>query len=66
MNEKEVLVVVSKLKNYIRESSGGFNTSGNVAPRLSDVIRTLCDRAIDNARKDGRKTVMDRDFTSGA
>ncbi|HZM15075.1 MAG TPA: hypothetical protein VFE28_03660 [Candidatus Krumholzibacteria bacterium] len=61
MSEIEVLVVVSKLKNYIREKSE-FNTSGNVAPRLSDIVRRLCDQAVDNARKDGRKTVMDRDF----
>jgi len=62
MGEKEVLVVISKLKNYIREQSGGFNTAGSVAPRLSDMIRDLCNHAIENARKDGRKTVMDRDF----
>lgn len=61
MGEKEVLVVISKLKSYIREKSD-FNTAGSVAPKLSDVIRGLCDRAIENARKDGRKTVMDRDF----
>ncbi|MEE8429165.1 MAG: hypothetical protein V3S33_06655, partial [Gammaproteobacteria bacterium] len=56
-----VLVVVSKLKNYIR-SIAGMNTSGNVGPALSDMIRQLCDGAIENARKDGRKTIMDRDF----
>lgn len=61
MGEQEVLVVVSKLKNYIRDAST-FNTSGNVAPRLSDMIRTLCDGAIERARQDGRKTIMDRDF----
>ena len=59
--EKEVLVVVSKLKNYIRSVSG-MNTAANVAPRLSDAIRGLCNQAIENARNDGRKTVMDRDF----
>jgi histone H3/H4 len=59
--EKEVLVVVSKLKNYIRDKSG-MNTSGGVADVLSDRIRALCDRAIENARQDGRKTVMDRDL----
>ncbi len=61
MSEKEVLVVVSKVKNYIREKSD-YNTAGSVAPRISDVIRRLCDQAIENAKKDGRKTVMDRDF----
>ena len=65
MNEpqekKDVLVIVSKLKNYIRSVSE-MNTAGNVAPRLSDAIRGLCDQAIEKARIEGRKTVMDRDF----
>lgn len=60
-DEKEVLVVISKLKNYIRAQSG-MNTAGSVAGALSDHLRLLCDRAIENARKDGRKTVMDRDI----
>jgi histone H3/H4 len=59
--DKEVLVVVSKLKKYIRDRSG-MNTSSNVAEVLSDRIRTLCDQAVENAKNDGRKTVMDRDF----
>ena len=61
-NEKEVLVIVSKLKKYIRSASG-MNTASNVAAALSDTIRDLCDQAISKAKADGRKTVMDRDFT---
>ena len=57
----EILVVVSKLKTYIKDQAG-MNTSGNVAAALSDKIRELCDNAVESARKDGRKTVMDRDF----
>lgn len=57
----EVIVVASKLKAYIREKSG-MNTSAAVMQRLSDRVRQLCDRAIENAKNDGRKTVMDRDF----
>ena len=57
----EVLVVVSKVKNYIRAASG-MNTAGTVAAKLSEDIRRMCDRAIENARNEGRKTVMDRDF----
>jgi len=60
--EKGILVVVSKLKQYIRSVSG-MNTAGNVAPALSDTIRKLCDQAIEKAKTDGRKTVMDRDFS---
>ncbi|MGA1191756.1 MAG: hypothetical protein ACO3XO_05690 [Bdellovibrionota bacterium] len=61
MSDKEVLVVVSKLKNYIKDTAG-MNTSGNVPARLTEIVHTLCNEAIENARKDGRKTVMDRDF----
>ena len=57
----DVLVVVSKLKDYIK-STAGMNTAGNVALALSSKVRALCDRAIESARSEGRKTVMDRDF----
>jgi len=60
-NEKETLVVTSKLKNYIRSQSG-MNTSANVIGVISDKVRELCDQAIENARNDKRKTVKDRDF----
>jgi histone H3/H4 len=59
--QTEVLVVASKLKNYIRSKSG-MNTSSAVMEALSNKIRQLCDQAIENAKSDGRKTVMDRDF----
>jgi histone H3/H4 len=59
--EKEVLVVASKLKNYIRGKSG-MNTSAAVIDVLSDKVRELCDQAVEAAKRDGRKTVMDRDF----
>jgi histone H3/H4 len=61
-DKKEVLVVASKVKTYIREKSE-MNTSAGVFDILSDKIRDLCDRAIENARNDGRKTVKDRDFS---
>jgi histone H3/H4 len=57
----EVLVVASKIKNYIRSKSG-MNTSAAVMDALSGKIRGLCDQAIETAKSDGRKTVMDRDF----
>jgi histone H3/H4 len=57
----DVLVVVSKLKSYIRSKSD-MNTSGAVAARLSEIVRGLCDKAIERAKADNRKTVMDRDF----
>ena len=61
MSGTETVVVISKLKTYII-SAGDMNTAGNVAPRLSDLVRQMCDQAIERARSDGRKTVMDRDF----
>lgn len=64
MNEnsnEEILVVVSKLKNYIRAASE-MNTSGSVATVISNIVRKACDEAIIKAKADGRKTVMDRDF----
>ncbi|MBS1962161.1 MAG: NFYB/HAP3 family transcription factor subunit [Bdellovibrionales bacterium] len=57
----EILVVASKLKNYIREKSG-MNTSAAVIEVLSNKLRHLCDEAVERAKQDGRKTVMDRDF----
>jgi len=58
----EILVVASKLKKYIREKSG-MNTSAAVMDVISEKIKQICDRAIENAKSDGRKTVMDRDIT---
>jgi hypothetical protein len=57
----EVLVVVSKMKQYIRDISE-MNTADEVSQKLSEIIRIHCDRAMENARADGRKTVMARDF----
>lgn len=59
----DVLVIASKLKNYIRSKSGGMNMSASVLEQLSDIVRQHCDKAIENARSDKRKTVMDRDFS---
>jgi len=58
----EVLVVVSKMKQYIRETSE-FNTSEDVNQVLSNMIRIACDRAIVKAKANGRKTVMAKDFS---
>ena len=58
---RDILIVVSKLKKYIKARSG-MSTSDNVTPVLSDFVRGLCDRAIRRAGEDGRRTVLDRDF----
>ena len=51
----------SKVKAYIK-SQGDMKTSANVLQTLSDKIRSLCDEAVESARSDGRKTVLDRDI----
>ena len=57
----DTLVVVSKVKNYIK-NNGQMNTSSSAMDALTKLVQQACDRAIENARSDGRKTVMDRDF----
>lgn len=58
---RETLIIASRLKEYI-QARAEMNTSGNVIDVLSDQVRALCDRATENARSEGRKTVLDRDF----
>jgi len=60
--DKEVLVVASRLKAYIRARSGDMSTSAEVLDILSDLIRAQCDDAIRRARMDGRRTVKGRDL----
>ena len=57
---RDVLIVASKLKKYIKARSG-MNTSDRVMAVLSDDVRRLADKAIERARRAERKTVLDRD-----
>ena len=57
----ENLVVVSKVKAFIK-SHADMSTSANVMPKLTKIIEEACIKAVEKARGDGRKTVMDRDF----
>ncbi len=61
----EVLIVASRLKDYIRVASGGYNTSDRVLDPLSDIVRRICDQAIESARREGRMTVLERDIPEG-
>jgi hypothetical protein len=58
--DRDILIVMSKLKKYIKDRSG-MNTSDNVADALSDHVRAICDEAIRAAAMDTRRTVLDRD-----
>ena len=57
----EILIVTSKVKNYIKEA--GMNTAASVAEALSEKVRQVCDEAMENARKAKRKTVRDTDIS---
>jgi len=61
--EREILIVASKLKAYIRARSE-MSTSDRVLDVLSDEVRRIADLAIDEARREGRRTVLDRDFAA--
>jgi hypothetical protein len=58
---EEVLIVASRLKDYIRASSG-FSTSERVLAPLSVIVRRLCDEAVQSATREGRTTVLERDI----
>ncbi|WP_217909828.1 hypothetical protein [Pseudenhygromyxa sp. WMMC2535] len=58
---RDTLVVAKALKAYVAAASG-LRTSDAVMDVLSDKLRDICDRAIERAKADGRKTVLDRDF----
>ena len=57
----EILIVASKLKQYIKDKFD-MNTSSGVMEALSREVRHLTDRASEKARSEGRKTIMDRDY----
>jgi histone H3/H4 len=58
---KETLIVVSKVKAYIRQTAS-MNTSDAVTEALSELVRNAADQAVAKAKADGRKTVMARDI----
>ncbi|MCK4934821.1 MAG: hypothetical protein KAR79_04460 [Simkaniaceae bacterium] len=57
----ETLVVASKVKAYIKKKSG-MNSSSSVMEALTAIVERECMKAVQNAEKGKRKTVMDRDF----
>lgn len=57
----DVLVVTSKVKKFIKDA-GGCNTSSETIDVLSKAVEKLCQKGMDSAKADGRKTVMARDI----
>lgn len=60
---EEALVVASKVKKLIKDEAG-LSTSSQAIDQLTVRVQTVCLKAIENAKADKRKTVMDRDFTA--
>ena len=57
---KETLVVVSKVKEYVKGQ--GFQTSESAIEALSNAVTELLDKAAARAKDNGRQTVKDRDI----
>ncbi len=57
----EALVVASKVKKMIKDEST-LSTSSQAIDQLTLRVHAICLKAIENAKSDKRKTVMDRDF----
>lgn len=57
----EQLVVISKIKKFIKEQSG-MSTSASFIEKLNDEIAQATKTAIDSAKTNSRKTVMGRDY----
>lgn len=57
----EVFVVTSKVKKLIKEQ-GQCNTASETIEVLSKAVERLCEKGIESAKSDGRKTVMARDI----
>jgi histone H3/H4 len=60
---EEALVVASKVKKMIKDEAT-LSTSSQAIDQLTVRVQAACNKAIENAQGDKRKTVMDRDFTA--
>jgi len=61
MAERQALIVASKVRAYIR-TTANMRCSSAVIYKLSDKVREMCDKAIENAKFANRKTVREKDF----
>lgn len=59
----EHLVVVSKVKKFIKDKAG-MNTSAAVMDELTKIVEVEINKAINKAKNENRKTVMERDFSN--
>ena len=56
---KEMLVVGTKVQNYVKEK--GLMSAAELLDALNDSVYDLLDDAIERAQANGRKTVKGRD-----
>jgi len=57
---KEVLIVGTKVKNYIKAK--GVMSSADVLDGLNKAVYALLEKAVERAKANGRKTVQGRDI----
>ncbi len=57
---EEIMVVQSKVKDYIKEK--GCQTSQSAIEALSKRVAQLLDEAVERAKSNNRSTVKDRDI----
>lgn len=57
---EETLVVVSKVKEYIKAK--GCQTASDAIPALSDELKRLIDKAVERVHANGRQTVKPQDL----
>ena len=64
MSEKEklVLIVGSRIKEYVKSKSPDMRVSGDFADGLDEEVKCLIDDAIDRALNNDRKTVRPEDL----
>ena len=60
MSEQDILVVVSKVKDYVK--SKGFMTSAEAVPALSEKVYELINKAIERTKENGRQTIKPQDL----
>ena len=60
IDEREILVVVSKVKDFIKSKE--CMTSGDLSEALSTMVYTLLERACERAKANKRSTVRPEDL----
>jgi len=60
--KKEVLVIVAKVKELIRDMPGGLRMSGDLPEVLSAKVRGLLYAAKERCEANGRKTITAHDL----